>query len=518
MEKRKLFRMVVLAYPAFNIYSNIAKKTTALGPVCVASAANKLAGWDVEVVDENNLGRFGPRSEEGGADHEELERLRPADVVGFYGGLTSTAERIYRLAEFYKGRGVFTVGGGQHFMGENLEEGLRAGIDVIVRGEGEPVIRELLEMVERHEEPAGIAGLAYMQDGKVVQTEEREKICDFEEHVLPDFSLVRYARLKIYPVEWVRGCGMNCEFCTVKGRPRAASVERIMEQFRRIVEIHGGRQFFVVDDLFGQMRDDTIRLCDMLSEYQERMGVRLFITVQIRLDRARDEELLRAMRRAGIKAAAIGFESPIDEELAMMRKSIRAEDMLEYVKVFRRCGFLVHGMFIFGYPLRGDQSVAMSIEERRKRFTKFIRKSKLDTIQVLMPVPLPGTELRERLDEEGRLYAVEDVGWKYYDGNFPLFEPAGETSAEQMQAATHKIMAEFYRFRSMFLLAVSVISFPAVVLASRRLQSGWLRWYRSWRNNLVRFGGWIILRRWTVQFERGDFTERLKYKRRRLGG
>ena len=86
---------MIPAYPAFNIYSRIAGRTTALGAVCVAGAANKMAEWDVEVIDENNLGKFGPRSEAMGADHECLQMQRPADVVGLYGGLTSTIPRLY---------------------------------------------------------------------------------------------------------------------------------------------------------------------------------------------------------------------------------------------------------------------------------------------------------------------------------------------------------------------------------------------------------------------------------------
>ena len=68
--KRRRLRIVVPAYPAFNIYSHVARITTALGPVSVASAVNETEGWDVEVIDENNLRRYGPRSYSGGADHE----------------------------------------------------------------------------------------------------------------------------------------------------------------------------------------------------------------------------------------------------------------------------------------------------------------------------------------------------------------------------------------------------------------------------------------------------------------
>ena len=51
---RHRLRIIVPAYPAFNIYSGIAKVMTALGPVCVATAVHDIPGWDAEVIDENN--------------------------------------------------------------------------------------------------------------------------------------------------------------------------------------------------------------------------------------------------------------------------------------------------------------------------------------------------------------------------------------------------------------------------------------------------------------------------------
>ena len=107
-KKRYRLRIIIPAFPAFNIYSYVAERTTALGPVCVASAVNEIEKWDVEVIDENNLRRYGPISDSGGADHEFLQNLRPADIVGFYGGLTSTVPRLYKLARFYKDKGVWT--------------------------------------------------------------------------------------------------------------------------------------------------------------------------------------------------------------------------------------------------------------------------------------------------------------------------------------------------------------------------------------------------------------------------
>jgi radical SAM superfamily enzyme YgiQ (UPF0313 family) len=516
LKPRRRFRMIIPAFPAFNVYSGIARITTALGPLCVATVANKTEEWDAEVIDENNYRRFGPLADDGRPDHAALQQLRPADVVGFYGGLTSTAPRLYELARFYREQGVITVAGGQHFIGANIAEALDNGIQYVVIGEGEETICELLGAIRDGRAPDAIAGLAFRRDGATVQTPPRQPLTDFDLLPVPDFSLLRYARLKLYPVAWVRGCGMHCEFCTVKGQVRCPAPEYVFEQISSLLEKHNARHFFVVDDLFGQNRAATLELCRMLKDYQAAVRTRLDLTVQIRLDKARDTELLTAMRQAGINSVAIGFESPIPEELAAMDKRLKPAEMIALSRAYHRAGFLVHGMFIFGYPLAAGASLSLPVDTRVRRFRRFIREARIDTVQVLLPVPLPGTEMTRRLAAQHRVYSKEAVGWEYYDGNFPLFEPDPPMTAEQMQAAIRKIMGRFYRFKHMFLLGLSVLTFPALLFSLHNIRRGWRVWYRSWRNNLLRFGGWIILRRWTAAFEKGGFPERLRRARAAL--
>jgi radical SAM superfamily enzyme YgiQ (UPF0313 family) len=514
--KRYRLRIVVPASPAFNIYSRIARITTALGPVCVASAANKMEKWDVEVIDENNLRRFGPRSDSGGADHEFLQQQRPADVVGLYGGLTSTIPRLYQVARFYKDKGVVTIAGGQHFVEDSIAEALSSGIDYVVIGEGEETIKELLSAIEGKADVSKVRGVAYRHNGRLFRTERREPVMDFDKLPLPDFSLVRYAKIKIYPVERIRGCGMNCEFCTVKGKPRYGRPERLLEHISSLVETHNAKHFFIVDDLFGQQRDETIRFCNTLGDYQSRIGRRLDITVQIRLDKAKDGELLSAMQRAGVQTVAIGFESPIEEELKAMNKRVNPDDMLSLAKTFHKFGFLVHGMFIFGYPLKEGTNFKMAVKERVERFRNFIRKAKIDTVQILLAVPLAGTPLRDRLEKQNRIYPLQDVGWEYYDGSFPLFEPDEPMTAEQIQGAVRKIMGRFYQFKYMFLVAVNIFSFPGLIFFFHNIKAGWRRWYRPWRNHLIRFGGWITMRKWMSEFKKDDFLQKLQKAKEHL--
>jgi radical SAM superfamily enzyme YgiQ (UPF0313 family) len=515
-KKRHRLRIVDPAYPAFNIYSHIAKRTTALGPVSVATCANELEGWDVEVIDENNLRLYGPKNASGGTDHNFLQQQRPADIVGLYGGLTSTAPRLYEIAHFYKERGVTTIAGGQHFIDDNIEEGLRSGIDYVVIGEAEETIKELLAAYEGKRDFSEVKGIAYLKDNRVFLTPKRDPVTDFDRLPSPNFSLVRYAKIKLYPIGRIRGCVMNCEFCTVKGKIRCASPERFLENIRLLVETNNARHFFIVDDLFGQERDETIRFCAILCDYQKSIGKRLDTTVQIRLDKAEDPQLLSAMRQAGINTVAIGFESPIEEELEAMNKHIRPQDMIALARAYHKFGFLVHGMFIFGYPLKDKVDFKLPAKERIKRFKNFIKKAQIDTVQVLLPVPLPGTELRHRLLHQNRVYATKDVGWEYYDGNFPLFEPDDPMTAEELQQSTHKIMSKFYEFKYMFLVGLQVFFFPALIFFLHNIKAGWRRWYRPWRNNLNRFGGWIILKGWTSEFKKGTFAQKLKKAKEHL--
>jgi radical SAM superfamily enzyme YgiQ (UPF0313 family) len=517
LKKRYRFRVIAPAYPAFNIYSNIASRTTALGPVYVATVVNKMEKWDAEMIDENNLRLHGSKSKAGGADHEFLQRQRPADVVGFYGGLTSTIPRLYQLADFYKKQGAITIAGGQHFVAENVQEALEHGIDYVVLGEGEEAIRELLEAIQGKRETGLIKGIAFLKNGQVVKTPQREPLIDFDKLPMPDFSLVRYAKIKIYPVERIRGCGMDCEFCTVKGAPRPAAPERLLEQIRLLVETKDARHFFIVDDLFGQQREDTMQLCQSLQSYQRQVRLRLNLTAQIRLDKAKDEQLLSAMRQAGINTVAIGFESPIAKELKAMKKHIKPEDMLAFTKIFHKHGFLVHGMFIFGYPMAEGVLFNMSAKERVKRYRRFIRRAHLDTIQILSPIPLPGTQLRERLKQQGRIFPLREVGWEYYDGNFPVSQPDTPLNAEQLQRSTRKIMASFYRFPYLFKIGFNVLLFPGLIFFLSNIKFGWRKWYRIWRNDLIRFMGWIIIKKWNFNFQKEQFFEKLQSAKRLIG-
>jgi hypothetical protein len=280
--KRHIFRMVIPRYPMFNVFSTVADKTTALGPISVATCISKLPGWDVEVIDENNFRFPGPLDRCGLPDHAALQELRPADAVGFYGGLSCTIPRLQAVAGYYQQAGIFTIGGGQH-LDALPDEALHNGMSVVVHGEGEETACEVLAAWEHAASFAAIPGISHLRDGAIASTPPRAPIQNYSRLPLPDFGLLRFARLDIYPINRTRGCGMNCEFCTVKGRARSASPERLLAQISYLAEAFQARSFFVVDDQFAQDRQETIRFCEMLADYAARMELRLRVAARSRI-------------------------------------------------------------------------------------------------------------------------------------------------------------------------------------------------------------------------------------------
>ncbi|HDL09661.1 MAG TPA: B12-binding domain-containing radical SAM protein [Candidatus Omnitrophica bacterium] len=515
MKKKRLFRIIIPAFPKFNIYSSLLNKTTALGPICIATAVKKLPGWETEVIDENNFWRKEALNPSGTINHQLLQQENPADVVGFYGGMSSSIPRLYQLAKFYKKMGAFTITGGHHFVSETIPEAFDNKIDVIAIGEGEDTIKELLIAIQENKSLNDIWGIAFKENGKIKYTPPRPSINDLDSLPIPDFGLLKYARLILLPLGRVRGCGMNCEFCAVKGAPRFASPERLVEEIAKNYEKFNIREFFIVDDLFAQDREDTLKLCKLLSRYQARKNIKFKISVQIRLDKAKDEELLSAMKDAGIRTVIIGFESPIAEELKAMRKGLKPEDIVRLTKRYQDYGFAIHGMFIFGYPAKEGVNYSKTPQERVEAFKKFIDTTCLDTIQVLLPVPLPGTELRKRLLAQNRIYPSQYIGWEYYDGTFPLFEPDPPFTPQNLQNAVLEIMSWFYNRKGYFKLNLHLFLIPSYILRYGP-RKGLREWKKKLRMIIYKVIGYRIIQRWLIQQEKLRYFEKLDLARKYL--
>jgi len=457
MKKELTIIGIIPQYPKHsqhNIYAKIK-----MPPVGILSVMSQIHCHyhckKIYAIDENNYS--GPQDDLGQPDHSFLQARQPANLALFYGGMSNSIPRMFTVARQYKSYGAITIAGGSH-VDALPQEALSYGIDIVVHGEGEETIKELLTVLTGNEYSdlnrsglAAVSGISFLdENGAYVNTCRRQPIGDLDELADTDLTLVKFLkkRWSAIPINRGRGCNWNCEFCVVNrqyGRYKSASVEKALRQVIKYSDL-GYKEFFFTDDNFAQNPDEAIALCRTIGDYKRKFRKKIDIIVQVRTEAAENDELIEAMRWAGVTTLAIGYESPINEELRAMRKGVTVEKLIARSKKLANY-FYLHGMFIFGYPAKKNvsESAFFTIKQRAEFFKKFFKKSGIDTIQLLNAVPLPGSELRARLENEGRLLPLSKVGWDKYDGLFLCYDPRPDgLDAFELQNMPKMLMKKKY--------------------------------------------------------------------------
>ena len=550
---RAIFRVFDPAYVRDNIYRHAARQTISLGPVMIASVADKALPWlTAEVISENNYrwrSRKGIADAQGLPDHRAIQTEQPARYIGVSASITNAAPRALDIIRLYRQlpkeiqpRAIIV--GGWH-AGDCPDEFLEAGADIVVHGEGAGVLPKLLETMERGGYLSEIPGISYRTETGIRRNgPEFLALTQAELEALPNpnFDLVRYAKLKVVPVSRTWGCSGLCRFCRVKNEPRTLSPDRFTQHLKELVS-KGYRHFFLVDDRSEEDIEGFTAWLQQIADFRRERHVRRFsLTVQARLSLAEEPEVLQLMRKAGVQTVAIGFESPIPEEVWAMRKPISPQKMVEWTHIWKRHGFYVHAMFIFGYPIpegkRQPLNAAgepMTARERANAFWRFLKAAKPDTIQVLALTPIPGTEDWDELEEQNRIF--KELGWEAWDGLHVVFQPDAGMSPKEVQHEVMRIHRKFYAFRYLGSLGfaslmahllnvgATTVSMPflwSLGMAWRwplkgrfteQAKLSWQRPLRAFRNALRRFGAHLIVQNACKRLV--HFSERLETVARR---
>lgn len=370
--------------------------------------------------------------------------------------ITSTAPRAYAIGDEARRLGKKVVLGGPHVTflpGEALAHG-----HFVVRGEGEETLPELVEALGDRGDFSRIAGLSFALDGKTFENPDRTLVGDLDSLPVHDFSLVRgwSGRKGIVPIATSRGCPFNCKFCSVVPmfgrRMRFYSTDRVLEEIRR--NGRDARHVFFCDDNFAA---DPRRAKKLLRRMLEE-DLRIKWSTQVRVDAARDEELLELMQRTNCYMVYIGFESINPRTLEAVRKHQSPDQMGGAIRAFHRHGIHIHGMFIVG----ADEDMPGAAEETRR----FARRMGIDSVQFMMLTPLPGTETYRELEESGRLITRD---WHLYDGSYAVFDPHLMT-AWDLQVETHRAYRRFYSWFSVVRKAIGMdLLFAAIRWHARQI-------------------------------------------------
>ncbi|HIJ65830.1 MAG TPA: radical SAM protein [Candidatus Hydrogenedentes bacterium] len=481
MRKRVLFRVVDPRFAPDNIYRFQARRTAPLGPVMVATTAcrspyHPLPWLDAEVICENNYrrSRKGPRDERGAPDHFALQEQRRAEVVGVSASISNAVPRALEVIRAYRAMPAGTrpkaiIAGGWH-AGDLPDDFLDAGADAVVHGEAEPVIAALIEALVEERGLADIPGISYRVDGQTTRNPVFDARYDNPKDAgallvpqedmdllpYPDFDLVRYAKVSYYPVSRVRGCRGRCRFCRVKTPPRWVSPDRFVQHVE-ILFSQKRRFMFIVDDHAAEDLEGFKSVLKKLAAFRRERGAwRLQLMIQARVSLAEetvgDVDMLDLLWQAGVRTAALGFESPIPEEIWAMKKPLAPSKTLGWAKRWRKSPIHVHAMMIFAYPIPAGKKQPlnkagepMSAKERAAVFWKAMRAWGADTYQVLAFSPIPGTEDWRDLESQGRI--LHELGWEQWDGLHVVYKPDPPMTAQQVQRQIGHLQHKFYAFR-----------------------------------------------------------------------
>jgi len=227
-------------------------------------------------------------------------------------------------------------------------------IDVIVRGEGEETIKEILE--DRAFDD--ISGISYRgEDDRIIHNANRP-LPDVNILLPPDRTLrrtdyhmevngVNVISLSFDTILSARGCPYNCKFCTFSlnplGQKRHYSARSAESVVGEIEKIDADAVLFSDDNFFTDIKRAE-RICDLIIA----RGIKKRLIAQARIDIAKHPKLLEKIVKAGFKILLIGIESPHDRILAQLNKGFDSAAVREAFAVLRKYPIYYHGYFIYG--------------------------------------------------------------------------------------------------------------------------------------------------------------------------
>jgi radical SAM superfamily enzyme YgiQ (UPF0313 family) len=227
------------------------------------------------------------------------------------------------------------------------------GVDIVVRGEGEETIKEILQGVDYKD----ILGISYRSQGRVIHNGHRA-LSPVDNFAYPDRSLRRSTyRLSLNQVKLpgmtfdtvltARGCPFKCKFCTFTLNPlgqkrdySARGVESVANELEEVT----AKVVLFSDENFSIEPKRAEAICDAIIS----RGIKKRFIIQTRIEIARSPQLLEKMAKAGFKVMLIGIESPHDWILKQLNKGFDSKTVRESFKVLKKYPFYYHGYFIYG--------------------------------------------------------------------------------------------------------------------------------------------------------------------------
>ncbi len=330
--------------------------------------------------------------------------------------IESDLKAIEMLQGYRKDARVILMGPGPSYF---IEKCLVNDHIVIVRGEPEATIVELLHALDEGKPLNEILGISWMRDGKIVNNGFRPLIGDLDSLPFPARHFIanrRYYNPKIkrkgYTTAFTsRNCPYHCIYCVPSSLTFAREIEnkrftgrkptisyRTAESVdREMAMLHeqGYKAVGFMDDNFIWNEERTRLMCEIMKKYDMLWGC------QARVD-AITEPIAKMLGESGCCYVDLGVESFNDDILKYVRKGITTEQIYNAIHYLKKYKVPVKlNVLIGSSPLETKETLRHTLNEAKKL--------KVDQVMFNIVSPFPGTEFYKLCKENGWLSTPDYV-------------------------------------------------------------------------------------------------------------
>jgi radical SAM superfamily enzyme YgiQ (UPF0313 family) len=305
------------------------------------------------------------------------------------------------------------------------------GADFVVQGEAYQQVVDLARALgagkPRPEAP--VRGVWWLEGDRLVTSERPAPVKDPDQLPFVAWDLLpmdRYrahhwhcfddlARRRPYASIYTNlGCPYACTFCGVNvvyGKPnfRPRTPENVIEEIELLVRRYGVRNLRIVDNVFTIRPDLCEKLCDLIAA----RGYDLNLWVYARVETVKTPELLRKMRKAGIRWVAYGIEAANERVRDAVDKGSSRAVIDRAIEMTRAAGIHIVGNFIFGLPEDDLASMRETLD--------LAKGYNFEYANFYAAMAYPGTELHEQARREGARLPETWGGYgQYSEDSFPM--------------------------------------------------------------------------------------------------
>lgn len=371
---------------------------------------------------------------------KELLKRKP-DLVALT-ALTPTIGRALETAQVVKETlpDSIVVMGGYHPTFNFIETLEDENVDIVIRGEGEYIMLNLVQALENQSSLHDVKGIVFEDKNskEIVVNPEAPLIQDLDELPFPALNLLPMEKYRLLDMDThmttmitTRGCPMQCSFCSsaaMHGKKiRERSVENIVDEIEYLKTNYDIDTIAFMDDTFTLKKRKVMAICDEILK----RNIEIMWGCTSRVDTL-DEKLLKKMKEAGCITIFIGVESADQQQLDNMCKNTTIAKIENAFKIAHKLKIRTIASVALGMP--GDTKEIMN------KTVKFVHKLKPNYAIYSLATPYPGTRFYKEAFEKN-LIKIKD--WSKYTLITPILETI-DCSLNDMRKIQAKAFMKFY--------------------------------------------------------------------------